>query len=89
MVLVLGMGTAAMATTAPLHRIVSPGAFGPGYAGMLGAGRGIRTTVPGLGVGIRAGEFVLQPRFFVEGNYSTNFFRRSLNSTPNLNPSLK
>jgi len=47
----------------------------------MGSGRGIKNTVPGLGSGIRAGEFVLQPRFFVEGQYRTNFFKRSADST--------
>lgn len=55
------------------HRIVSPAGLGPSYSGLAGAGIGVGTVQPTIG--IRAGDFVLQPRLFVEGKYSTNFFR--------------
>ncbi len=54
-------------------RIISPAGLGPRYSGLLGAGVGLLSKKPRFG--ISAGEFVLQPRFFLESEYRTNFFR--------------
>jgi len=54
-------------------RIISPAGLGPRYSGLLGAGVGLLSKKPRYG--ISAGEFVLQPRFFLESEYRTNFFR--------------
>jgi len=54
-------------------RIISPAGLGPRYSGLLGAGVGLLSKKPNFGV--MTGEFVLQPRFFLEGEYRSNFFR--------------
>lgn len=54
-------------------RIVSPAGLGPRYTGFLGAGLGLVSKKPSYG--ISAGEFVLQPRFFLESEFRSNFFR--------------
>ncbi len=54
-------------------RIISPAGLGPSYSGLTGAGMGLTSKKPKYG--IEAGDFVLQPRFFLEGGYRTNFFR--------------
>ncbi len=54
-------------------RLISPAGLGPSYSGLTGAGLGLVSKKPLYG--IAAGEFVLQPRLFVEGGYRTNFFR--------------
>jgi len=54
-------------------RIISPAGLGPSYSGFLGSGLGLVSRKPNYG--ISAGEFVLQPRFFLESEYRTNFFR--------------
>jgi len=54
-------------------RLISPAGLGPRYSGLLGAGVGLLSKKPRFG--ISAGEFVLQPRFFIESEYRTNFFR--------------
>jgi len=54
-------------------RIISPAGLGPRYSGFLGSGLGLVSKKPNYG--ISAGEFVLQPRFFLESEYRTNFFR--------------
>lgn len=54
-------------------RIVSPAGLGPRYTGFLGSGLGLVSKKPNYG--ITAGEFVLQPRFFLESEFRSNFFR--------------
>ncbi|MCC6620107.1 MAG: outer membrane beta-barrel protein [Deltaproteobacteria bacterium] len=54
-------------------RILSPAGLGPRYSGLVGAGVGLVSKKPRFGV--TAGEFVIQPRFFLEGEFRTNFFR--------------
>ncbi len=54
-------------------RIISPAGLGPRYSGLLGAGVGLLSKKPRFGVS--AGEFILQPRFFLESEYRSNFFR--------------
>ena len=54
-------------------RILSPAGLGPRYSGLLGAGVGLLSKKPSFGVS--AGEFVLQPRFFLESENRSNFFR--------------
>ncbi len=54
-------------------RILSPAGLGPRYSGLLGAGVGLLSKKPSYG--ISAGEFILQPRFFLESEYRSNFFR--------------
>src|SRR5262245_26043904 len=54
-------------------RILSPAGLGPRYSGLLGAGVGLLSKKPRFGVS--AGEFVLQPRFFLESEYRSNFYR--------------
>ena len=45
--------------------------FGPRYVGILTSGMGLGSEEFGL----KAGEFVIQPRFFLETAFSSNFFR--------------
>ncbi len=54
-------------------RLLSPAGLGPRYSGLVGAGVGLLSKKPNFG--ISAGEFILQPRFFLESEYRTNFFR--------------
>ena len=54
-------------------RIISPAGLGPSYSGLLGAGIGLVSKKPRFG--LQAGEFVIQPHFFLESEYRTNFFR--------------
>lgn len=54
-------------------RISSPAALGPSYSGNIRAGTGLPPTAPRYG--IRLGDFVLQPRLFLQGSYTSNFFR--------------
>lgn len=55
-------------------RIISLSGIGGGYSGFVGAGVGLLSRKPQYG--IEAGEFILQPRFFLEGEYRSNFFRQ-------------
>jgi len=55
-------------------RVISPAGLGPRYSGLVGAGVGLLSKKPRFGV--MAGEFVIQPRFFLEGEYRSNFFRQ-------------
>ena len=59
--------------------MLSPAGLGSDYSGVAGAGIGLTSGHAKLGV--KVGDFVLQPRFFVEGAYSTNFFREDSRST--------
>jgi len=54
-------------------RIISPVGLGPQYSGLTGAGVGLLSKKPLYGV--EAGDFIIQPRLFVEGAYNSNFFR--------------
>ncbi len=54
-------------------RLISPAGLGPSYSGLNGAGVGLLSRKPLYGV--EAGDFILQPRFFLEGSFRTNFFR--------------
>lgn len=54
-------------------RIISPAGLGPRYSGLVGAGVGLLSRKPRYG--LTAGEFILQPRFFLESEYRSNFFR--------------
>lgn len=54
-------------------RLISPAGLGPRYSGLIGAGVGLVSKKPSFGVS--AGEFVLQPRLFLESEYRSNFFR--------------
>lgn len=54
-------------------RLISPAGLGPRYSGLVGAGVGLLSKKPRFG--ISAGEFVIQPRFFLEGEFRSNFFR--------------
>jgi len=55
-------------------RIISLSGAGAGYSGFVGAGVGLMSRRPQFG--IEAGDFILQPRFFLETEYRTNFFRQ-------------
>lgn len=54
-------------------RIISPAGLGPQYSGYSGAGIGLQSIKPQFG--FKAGDFVIQPRFFLEGAFTSNFFR--------------
>ena len=54
-------------------RIISPAGLGPSYSGLTGAGVGLVSKKPLFGVA--AGDFIIQPRLFLEGSYNSNFFR--------------
>ena len=54
-------------------RVISPIGLGPQYSGLTGAGVGLVSKKPRYGVA--AGDFIIQPRFFLEGSYRSNFFR--------------
>jgi hypothetical protein len=55
-------------------RIISPAGMGPQYTGFTGATLGLGSEdAPSYGV--RVGDFVLLPRLFVMGTYTSNFFR--------------
>jgi len=54
-------------------RIISPAGLGPSYTGLTGSGVGLVSKKPSFG--IEAGDFIIQPRLFLEGSYRTNFFR--------------
>lgn len=54
-------------------RLLSPAGLGPQYSGLTGAGVGLLSKKPSYGV--EAGDFIIQPRFFLESNYRSNFFR--------------
>ena len=54
-------------------RLLSPAGLGPDYSGLLGVGVGLQPTSAEFG--IEAGDFVVQPRLFLEGAYTTNFYR--------------
>jgi hypothetical protein len=54
-------------------RIISAAGLGPRYSGLVGAGVGLLSKKPNFG--ITAGEFILQPRFFLESEFTSNFFR--------------
>jgi len=58
--------------------LVSPAGLGPRYTGYTGAGVGLVEKDPKYGV--KAGDFVIQPRFFAELSYNSNFFRSSTRS---------
>jgi len=76
-ILILGVGSTAGAQQFEQGwsdpRLISPAGLGPRYSGLLGAGVGLLSKKPRFGVS--AGEFILQPRFFLESEYRTNFFR--------------
>lgn len=55
-------------------RILSLTGLGGRYSGLVGAGVGLSPLTPKFGV--RLGDFVLQPRFLLESDYRTNFFRQ-------------
>jgi hypothetical protein len=55
-------------------RIISLSGLGGAYSGFVGAGIGLLSRKPQFG--IEAGEFILQPRFFLESEYRSNFFRQ-------------
>ena len=60
------------AHASPNTSLGSPTSLGA-YSGVTRTGEGLANTRPKFG--IRAGDFVVQPRLFVESMYSTNFFR--------------
>ncbi|MCB9727555.1 MAG: hypothetical protein H6744_02545 [Deltaproteobacteria bacterium] len=72
---VVAVGQTALAQPAPPSdpRISSPAGLGATYSGAIRAGTGLPSTAPRYG--IRLGDFVLQPRFFLQGSYTSNFFR--------------
>ena len=49
------------------------------YSGVTQTGEGLPNTRPKFG--IRAGDFVVQPRLFIESMYSSNFFREDDRNT--------
>jgi hypothetical protein len=55
-------------------RVISLTGLGGRYSGLVGAGVGLVSETPAFGVGV--GDFVLQPRFLVESEYRSNFFRQ-------------
>lgn len=70
-----------VATISPViagSTIISPAGLGPRYTGYTGAGVGLAEKTPNYG--IKAGDFVIQPRFLAEMAYNTNFYRASLQS---------
>ena len=70
-----GLLSAGAAQAAELEdpRIISPAGLGPAYSGLTGAGVGLQSVTPQFG--FKAGDFVIQPRFFLEGMFTSNFFR--------------
>ncbi|TNF29646.1 MAG: hypothetical protein EP329_15290 [Deltaproteobacteria bacterium] len=54
-------------------RVMSPAGLGPAYSGLTGAGVGLLSKKPEYGV--NAGDFIIQPRLFLEAAYRSNFFR--------------
>ncbi len=54
-------------------RLISPAGLGPNYSGLTGGGFGLPSRRPNFG--IETGEFVIQPRFLLEGSFTSNFFR--------------
>lgn len=68
------------AHASPRTSLGSPTSLGA-YSGVTQTGEGLPNTRPKFG--IRAGDFVVQPRLFIESMYSSNFFReddRNVNS---------
>lgn len=61
-------------------RIISPAGLGPSYSGLIGAAVGLVSKKPRFG--LQAGEFIIQPRFFLESEYRTNFFREDTRNGP-------
>jgi hypothetical protein len=59
-------------------RLISPAGLGPDYSGLLGVGIGLQPSTAEFG--IEAGDFVVQPRLFLEAAYTTNFYREDLRS---------
>lgn len=55
-------------------RIIALSGLGGAYSGLVGAGVGLLSRKPQYG--LQAGEFILQPRFFLESDYRSNFFRQ-------------
>ena len=66
-------------TERPDPTLVNPIGLGPSYTGSVRAGLGITHTETAYG--IRLGEFVLQPRFFFENEFSSNFFKVDTRNT--------
>jgi hypothetical protein len=60
------------AHAAPSTSLGSPASLGA-YSGVVRTGEGLPNSRPKFGV--RAGDFVIQPRLFMESTYSTNYFR--------------
>ena len=59
-------------------RLLSPAGLGPDYSGLLGVGAGLQPATAEFG--IKAGDFVVQPRLFLEGAFTTNFYREDARS---------
>ena len=57
----------------PDPRVISAAELGAMHTGITGAGRGLPSRTPNFG--FEAGIFVIQPRFLLEGAFSTNFFK--------------
>ena len=68
-------------------RIISPAGLGPTYSGYAGAGVGLQSITPQFG--LKAGAFVIQPRFFLEGAFSSNFFRVDTRNVTSNNVAVK
>ena len=66
-------------SSAPSNALVDPSGLGPNYSGPVRAGLGI--TRSGTTYGFRAGEFVIQPRFLFENEFSSNFFKIDTRNT--------
>lgn len=60
-------------TSGPDPTLVNPVGLGLNYTGPVRAGLGIVRTGPAYG--FKAGEFVIQPRFLFENEFSSNFFK--------------
>lgn len=67
--------------TGNASRLLSPAGLGPEYSGLTGVGIGLEPSSAEFG--LKAGDFVIQPRLFLEGAYTTNFYRSDPRSIVN------
>ena len=73
LILLLLLVVPSHAWAGPRTSLGSVADLGSMYSGAMGIGEGVTSSRPKFG--IRAGDFVVQPRLFVESFYSSNFFR--------------
>ena len=69
----LGNGSKIFSAGGYTFAVTQPCGIGSGLFRALGVGAGLQPTTAEFG--IQAGDFVVQPRLFLEGAYTTNFYR--------------